>query len=69
MFPDLFWREPGSAIYYYDNEQKKLAEATRDHFNEILKSNGRGPCTTEIEPAPEYFIAEQYRKLTTFWFL
>lgn len=52
----------GSAIYYYNDEQKQLAEATRDHFNNILEADGRPTCTTEIKPMSEYYLAEEYRK-------
>lgn len=51
----------GSAIYYYSDEQKRLAEATRDHFNDILKTENRPTCTTEIKPISEYYLAEEYR--------
>lgn len=52
----------GSVIYYYNDEQKKLAEQTRDHFNSLLKEAGRNSTTTEILPAPQYNYAEEYRK-------
>lgn len=51
----------GSAIYYQNEEQKVLAEATRDHYNSILKEAGRNAITTDIEPAQEYYFAEEYR--------
>eukprot|EP00177_Eucheuma_denticulatum_P007422 GFKZ01013512.1.p1 GENE.GFKZ01013512.1~~GFKZ01013512.1.p1 ORF type:complete len:251 (+),score=28.12 GFKZ01013512.1:106-858(+) len=51
-----------SAIYYYNDEQKKLAEQTRDHFNTLLKEGGRNPIVTEIAPAPTYFFAEDYHQ-------
>lgn len=50
-------------IFYYDDEQKRQAEETRDHFNSILKAAGRNACSTEIKPAVEYYLAEDYRKL------
>lgn len=53
----------GSVIYYYNDEQKRVAEATRDHFNRLLKEAGRSAIATEIQAAPKYYYAEEYRKL------
>eukprot|EP00737_Agarophyton_chilense_P000572 gb/GEZJ01000639.1/.p1 GENE.gb/GEZJ01000639.1/~~gb/GEZJ01000639.1/.p1 ORF type:complete len:252 (-),score=25.28 gb/GEZJ01000639.1/:854-1609(-) len=51
-----------SVIYYYNEEQRKAAEETRNHFNTILKEAGRNGIATEIQPAPQYFYAEEYHQ-------
>jgi peptide-methionine (S)-S-oxide reductase len=48
-----------SGIYVYSPEQKKLAEETRDAFQEALNANGYGKITTEILDAPEFYYAEE----------
>ena len=51
-----------SGLYYYDEEQKALALASRDAFQKELDAAGYGPITTEIGPAPEYYFAEDYHQ-------
>ncbi len=51
-----------SGLYYYDDEQKALALASRDAFQKELDAAGYGPITTEIGPAPEYYFAEDYHQ-------
>ncbi|MEZ4278568.1 MAG: peptide-methionine (S)-S-oxide reductase MsrA [Myxococcota bacterium] len=51
-----------SGLYYYDDEQKALALASRDAFQKELDAAGYGPITTEIAPAPEYYFAEDYHQ-------
>ena len=51
-----------SGLYYYDEEQKALALASRDGFQKELDAAGYGPITTEIAPAPEYYFAEDYHQ-------
>ncbi len=51
-----------SGLYYYDEEQKALALASRDAFQKELQAAGYGPITTEIAPAPEYYFAEDYHQ-------
>ena len=51
-----------SGIYTYDAEQKKLAVASRDAFQQRLKTAGFGPITTEIIDAPEFYYAEEYHQ-------
>ena len=51
-----------SGIYTYDAEQKKLAIASRDAFQQRLKTAGFGPITTEIIDAPEFYYAEEYHQ-------
>ena len=51
-----------SGIYYFDDEQKRAAEASRDAFQKRLTAAGFGGITTEIVPAPEFFYAEDYHQ-------
>jgi peptide-methionine (S)-S-oxide reductase len=51
-----------SAIYYYDDEQRRAAEASREAYEERLKAEGYGEITTEITAAPEFFYAEDYHQ-------
>ena len=51
-----------SGIYTYSSEQFRLAESTRDLFQEQLTSHGFGPITTEIQPASEFYYAEDYHQ-------
>jgi len=51
-----------SGIYYYTDEQRGAAEASRDSFQAELQRAGYGPITTEILPAPEFYYAEDYHQ-------
>jgi peptide-methionine (S)-S-oxide reductase len=51
-----------SAIYTYDAEQRRAAEASRDAYQKELQGAGYGPITTEIEDAPEFYYAEDYHQ-------
>jgi methionine-R-sulfoxide reductase len=51
-----------SAIYYTSDEQRRLAEATRDAYNEALRRKGMGAVTTEIAPAGPFYYAEDYHQ-------
>ena len=51
-----------SAIYYYDDEQREVAERSRDAFQRELSEAGYGMITTEIVPAPEFYYAEDYHQ-------
>jgi peptide-methionine (S)-S-oxide reductase len=51
-----------SAIYFYDDEQRRAAETTRDSFQDALTAEGHGPITTEIAPAPAFYYAEGYHQ-------
>src|SRR5688500_20358113 len=42
-----------SAIYYFDEEQRKAAEASRDAYQRELTRSGYGTITTEITPRSE----------------
>jgi peptide-methionine (S)-S-oxide reductase len=65
----VFWRahHPGAAswsrqyqaaVFYHTEEQKRLAEQTRD---EIAAKLG-GPVQTKILPATEFYLAEDYHQ-------
>ena len=51
-----------SAIYYFDDEQKDAAEASRAMFQGELTKDGFGEITTEIEAAPAFYYAEDYHQ-------
>lgn len=51
-----------SGIYTYSPEQKKLAEESRDTYQQALTKAGYGEITTEILEAPEYYYAEDYHQ-------
>ncbi len=51
-----------SAIYYYDDAQKRAAEASRDAYQAELDRAGFGKITTEIAPAGEFYYAEEYHQ-------
>ena len=51
-----------SAIYTFGPEQAKLAAESRALYQERLKAAGYGAITTEIEPAPEFYFAEDYHQ-------
>ena len=45
-----------SAIFYHNDEQKQLAEETRDEYQKSL----RRPIVTKILPAKRFYDAEEY---------
>jgi peptide-methionine (S)-S-oxide reductase len=47
-----------SAIYYHDEEQKETAERVIRELNDSKQFDG--PIVTEISPAGEYYVAEDY---------
>jgi peptide-methionine (S)-S-oxide reductase len=51
-----------SGIYTYSEEQRKLAEASREAYQEALSKAGHGEITTEIIEAPEFYFAEGYHQ-------
>lgn len=51
-----------SGIYVYNDEQRKLAEASRDLYQQALSKAGYGTITTEILDAPEFYYAEDYHQ-------
>ena len=51
-----------SAIYTTTDAQHAAAVASRDRYANELASAGFGAITTEIEPASEFFYAEEYHQ-------
>ena len=51
-----------SGIYYDDAAQQAAAERSRDMFQTELTRARCGRITTEIEPAPEFYYAEDYHQ-------
>ncbi len=51
-----------SAIYWVDDDQRAMAESTRDGFQAVLTSAGLGDITTEIAPAGPFYYAEAYHQ-------
>lgn len=51
-----------SGIYVYSPEQKQLAEASRDVYQQALTAAGYGEITTEIIDAGEFYYAEAYHQ-------
>ena len=51
-----------SGIYVYSENQKQLAEASRDAYQQALDKAGYGKITTEILDAPEFYYAEDYHQ-------
>jgi len=51
-----------SGIYYDDDEQKELAMASKEAFQEKISAKGYGTITTEIIPATEFYFAEDYHQ-------
>lgn len=50
-----------SAVFYHDSEQKSAAESSKQR----LERSGRywNPIVTEIEPASEFYTAEEHHQL------
>jgi peptide-methionine (S)-S-oxide reductase len=51
-----------SAVYYRDDAQRAAAEASREMYQEVLRSAGYGEITTEIAPAGPFYYAEPYHQ-------
>jgi len=49
-----------SGAYYYGEELKKAAEASKARFEAVLKTKGYKGIVTEIVDAPEYYFAEHF---------
>jgi peptide-methionine (S)-S-oxide reductase len=51
-----------SGIYYFSDEQRRAAEASKAAYETALKAQGMPAITTEIVPAPEFYFAEGYHQ-------
>ena len=51
-----------SAIFVHSDEQRRLAESSRDAYQVELTKAGFGAITTEIAYAPAYYFAEDYHQ-------
>jgi peptide-methionine (S)-S-oxide reductase len=51
-----------SGIYYYNDAQRTAAERSRDAFQAELTKARYGQITTEIQPAAEFYYAEDYHQ-------
>ncbi|MEU8327252.1 peptide-methionine (S)-S-oxide reductase MsrA [Micromonospora sp. NPDC048839] len=51
-----------SAVYTTTDEQRAIAESSRDAFQPIVSRAGKGEITTEIAPLGDYFFAEDYHQ-------
>jgi peptide-methionine (S)-S-oxide reductase len=51
-----------SAIFYTDDAQRAAAEASRDAYQKRLSAAGYGKITTEVSPAKEFWMAEEYHQ-------
>ena len=51
-----------SAIYTTSDEQLATARASRDAFAPVVAKSGYGEITTDIEPAGEFYYAEDYHQ-------
>lgn len=51
-----------SGIYLYNDEQKVIAESSRQDYQARLVKSGFSAITTEILLAPEFYYAEEYHQ-------
>ena len=51
-----------SGIYVFGDEQQRAAERSKTVYQRQLTAAGFDPITTEIQPAPELFYAEDYHQ-------
>jgi peptide-methionine (S)-S-oxide reductase len=51
-----------SAVYWYTDAQRKVAEASREAYQKVLTNAGYGAITTELRQAPEFYYAEDYHQ-------
>lgn len=51
-----------SVLYWYDQEQKRVAERSRIEYQQKLTEAGFGQITTEIMEAPVFYYAEHYHQ-------
>ncbi len=51
-----------SAIFYTNENQKRIAFETKDEYQKLLSKAGYGKITTQIEPLDKFYDAEDYHQ-------
>jgi peptide-methionine (S)-S-oxide reductase len=51
-----------SGVYVADDAQRAAAEGSRDAYAKRLAAAGRGAITTEVQPAGDFYYAEDYHQ-------
>lgn len=51
-----------SAIYTFSGEQQSIAESSKQSYQQAMQAARGSEITTEIQPAGEYFYAEDYHQ-------
>jgi peptide-methionine (S)-S-oxide reductase len=51
-----------SAIYWYSEDQRRAADASREAYQHVLTAAGLGAITTEMAPARAFYYAEDYHQ-------
>lgn len=51
-----------SAVFYADEQQREIAEASREQYQAALSDAGRGTITTEIAQLARFYYAEDYHQ-------
>ena len=51
-----------SAIYYHNDEQKKIAEELKANYDRALRKAGYPPVSTQVEQAGPFYYAEDYHQ-------
>lgn len=51
-----------SGVYVYDEAQRREAESSCKHYQQILTDAGYNKITTEILDAPQFYFAEDYHQ-------
>jgi peptide-methionine (S)-S-oxide reductase len=51
-----------SGIYATDKQQLNAAQASKQQYQELLKTGGYGDITTEVLAEPHFYFAENYHQ-------
>src|SRR3954462_10283170 len=51
-----------SAIYTFNDAQRKAADASKASYQKALAAKGLGAITTEVAPSDEFYFAEDYHQ-------
>ena len=49
-------------LYWFSEEQRATAEASRTTYDQALRKAGRNAITTEVLAAPAFYFAEEYHQ-------